>query len=155
MPEPFSRFRLIQLCELWCEQAECPAQHCLPSLVLQAIASLPQQPLPSLVAHCLPFLPAQQFMAVWLSLLSCLQQVMSLPSQQDMEFAASLFPCSFFCSQHAHADLSAAFAASCGPCACGAAACGPAFGRAAVGNQAVKVNSMTKAIVRVFIFSPQ
>ena len=46
-----------------------------------------------LLAHILPALFPQQFMAVWLSLPSFLQQAISLPSQQDADLAASLsFP---------------------------------------------------------------
>lgn len=70
---------------LW-QQVELLPQQFLPSLELQAIASLPQQdfsplpqqPLPFFAAHCLASFPEQQFMADLLSFW-LLQQVMSLP----------------------------------------------------------------------------
>ena len=139
---------------------ECPAQQCFPFLELQAIAflpqhplaSLPQQPFPPLAAHCFMSFPAQHFIAEAVSLVSFLQQAMSLPSQQEAFDGLPSF-WSFICAQHAQADLSVGFAeSSCatGACACGAApvCCGMA------GSHAANARITEIAIIRSFISSP-
>jgi hypothetical protein len=66
-----------------------PVQQSLPALLLQAVASFPQQDFPAFVsqhgfpsfaAHRLASLSLQQVMAVLLALLSLEQQDISLPS---------------------------------------------------------------------------
>ncbi len=139
---------------------ECPAQQCFPFLELHAmaflpqhpLASLPQQPFPSFAAHCFMSFPAQHFIAEAVSLLSFLQQAMSLPSQQ-VAFDVLLPFWSFLCAQHAHGDLSVGFAES--SCATGACACGAAPACCAIaGSHAANARSKAIAIIRSFISSP-
>jgi hypothetical protein len=75
----------------------CPAQQFFPSLLLlQAIASFPQQSLPCFEEHCFVPLPEQQSItACFLSLPSFLQHAISFPSQQAMAFDEAL---SLLCS---------------------------------------------------------
>ena len=86
-------------CELFEQQCLCrDQQQPFASLMLDAVLFFPQQPLPSepsqqclpsCFAHILPFLPWQQVEDACLSCPSFLQQGMSLPSQQDIDWAAS------------------------------------------------------------------